>query len=328
MFWTIGINFGLRGGQEHRDLCMENFRLETADNGEHVLVNRETVSKTYRGGLDHRNIEPHMARAFENRQQPDKCPVHIFKTYIQKLPLERAKEAFYFQPLACYRDKPIWFSKQPVGKNKLEVVVKTVMGKAGIDGFYTNHSLRATTATLLFNANIPEQLIREQTGHRSNALWSYSRPSEPQKRKMSEILQLNEDSCTSIGPTVSKQATTSSSPTAAKQATNTNVPIVSNPATTINAESVPSNLQRLKSAEEKLTKLREQTLHIKQFSSDIQVFLGTYQGNKSIVSETKSIKETIDASKDYELKVDLNSLITKLSKEVQDFGQIKVSENS
>lgn len=228
IFWIIGINFGLRGGQEHRDLSMENFRLETADNGEQVLVYRETVSKTYRGGLDHRNIEPHTARAFQNRQQPDRCPVHIFNTYIKKLPSERAKEAFYFQPLACYKDKPVWFSKQPVGKNKLEVVVKTVMGKAGIDGFYTNHSLRATTATRLFNANIPEQLIREQTGHRSNALWSYSRPSEPQKRKVSEILQLNEDSCTSIGPTVSKQATNSSSPTAAKQAT------------TISAESVPS----------------------------------------------------------------------------------------
>ncbi|VDH97602.1 Hypothetical predicted protein, partial [Mytilus galloprovincialis] len=102
------------------------------------------------------------------------------------------------------------------------------MEKAGIDEFYTNHSVRATTATRLFNANIPEQLIREQTGHRSNVLWSYSRPSEPQKRKASEILQLNADSCTSIGPTVPKQATNSSSPTAAKQAT------------TISAKSVPS----------------------------------------------------------------------------------------
>ncbi|CAC5388646.1 unnamed protein product [Mytilus coruscus] len=87
-------------------------------------------------------------------------------------------------------------------------------------------------------------------------------------------------------------------------------------------------LRRLKSAEEKLIKLMEQTLHIKQFSSDIQVFLGTYQGDKSLVSETKSIKDAIDTCKDYELRVDLNSQITKLSAEVQEFGQIKVSENS
>ncbi|CAC5404508.1 unnamed protein product [Mytilus coruscus] len=55
-------------------------------------------------------------------------------------------------------------------------------------------------------------------------------------------------------------------------------------------------LQKLKSAEEKLTKLREQTLHIKQFSSDIQVFLGMYQGIRLIVSETKAITDSIDAS--------------------------------
>ncbi|CAC5394674.1 unnamed protein product [Mytilus coruscus] len=52
-----------------------------------------------------------------------------------------------------------------------------------------------------------------------------------------------------------------------------------------------------------------------------------YQGIRLIVSETKSIKDSIDASKDYELKVDINSRITKLSKEVQVFGQIKVTEN-
>jgi integrase len=31
----------------------------------------------------------------------------------------------------------------------------------------TNHSLRATGATRLFEANVPEKLIQERTGHRS-----------------------------------------------------------------------------------------------------------------------------------------------------------------
>ncbi|CAG2222993.1 unnamed protein product [Mytilus edulis] len=51
-------------------------------------------------------------------------------------------------------------------------------------------------------------------------------------------------------------------------------------------------------------------------------------GIRSIVSETKSITDSIDASKDYELKVDINNRITKLSKEVQAFGKIKVTENT
>ncbi|CAG2223035.1 unnamed protein product [Mytilus edulis] len=86
-------------------------------------------------------------------------------------------------------------------------------------------------------------------------------------------------------------------------------------------------LQKLQSAEDKLTKLREQTLHIKQYSSDIQVFLGTYQGNKTIVRETEFIKNAIWASKDYALKIDINSIIANLSTNVQDYGQIKISEN-
>ncbi|CAC5356917.1 unnamed protein product [Mytilus coruscus] len=85
-------------------------------------------------------------------------------------------------------------------------------------------------------------------------------------------------------------------------------------------------LQKLKSKKEMLTKLREQTQHMKQFSSDIQVFLGTRQVNQQVISEVESIKSEIGATKDYELKVAIHSLIEKLSKETEEFGQMKVSD--
>ncbi|CAC5408353.1 unnamed protein product [Mytilus coruscus] len=81
-------------------------------------------------------------------------------------------------------------------------------------------------------------------------------------------------------------------------------------------------LQKLKSTAEMLTKLREQTLHMKQFSSDIQVFLGTRQFNRLIESEIKSMKDEIGPIKDYELKVENHSIIEKLLNEVEEFGQI------
>ena len=34
----------------------------------------------------------------------------------------------------------------------------------------TNHTLRATGATALFNAGVPEKLIRDVTGHRSKTI--------------------------------------------------------------------------------------------------------------------------------------------------------------
>lgn len=74
-----------------------------------------------------------------------------------------------------------------------------------------NHSLRATTATRLFRENVPEQLIMEQTGHRSTAVHSYKRASADQKRKVSRALQgvfcpteSNDDQVATTGtPTVS-----------------------------------------------------------------------------------------------------------------------------
>ncbi|CAG2230664.1 unnamed protein product [Mytilus edulis] len=87
-------------------------------------------------------------------------------------------------------------------------------------------------------------------------------------------------------------------------------------------------LQKLKSTEEMLTKLRQQTLSMKQFSSDIQVFLGTRQVNKRIASEIESIKSEISVTKDYTLKISIQSLIEKLSNEVEEFGRITVSESA
>ena len=38
--------------------------------------------------------------------------------------------------------------------------------QAGIEADKTNHSLRATGASELFHANVPEQMIQERTGHK------------------------------------------------------------------------------------------------------------------------------------------------------------------
>ena len=77
---------------------------------------------------------------------------------------------------------------QTCGRNYLGNFVKTVCALAGIHG-KTNHSLRATGATRLFVANIPEKLIAERTGHRSTAaLRLYERTSLEQQQSVSDII--------------------------------------------------------------------------------------------------------------------------------------------
>ncbi|CAC5407722.1 unnamed protein product [Mytilus coruscus] len=66
--------------------------------------------------------------------------------------------------------------------------------EAGIGGYRTNHSLRASAATRMYDAGVDEQLICEVTGHRSNAVRNYKRTNEKQKRKINSVIQGRTDS--------------------------------------------------------------------------------------------------------------------------------------
>ena len=48
----------------------------------------------------------------------------------------------------------------PLGHNKLNSMVKTMMSEAGVGGYYTNHSLRATAVSRLFQNDVDDNLIK------------------------------------------------------------------------------------------------------------------------------------------------------------------------
>ena len=58
-----------------------------------------------------------------------------------------------------------------------------------IPGNFTNHSLRATGTTALFDAGVQESVIQKRTGHRSlDALRCYERDTPRQQLAVSQIL--------------------------------------------------------------------------------------------------------------------------------------------
>ena len=70
----------------------------------------------------------------------------------------------------------VWYSTRKVQTNPLHSIVKQICAQAGIERQKTNHSLRATAVTQLYEAGVPEKLIQEHTGHRSlNTLREYNR---------------------------------------------------------------------------------------------------------------------------------------------------------
>ena len=78
-----------------------------------------------------------------------------------------------------------------LGHNKLNSMVKTMMSEACADGYYTNHSLRATAVSRLFENDLDDKLIKGVTVHRSDALQGYKRETEEQLHKVSASLNWN-----------------------------------------------------------------------------------------------------------------------------------------
>ena len=67
--------------------------------------------------------------------------------------------------------------------------MKRLCETANIPGFKTNHSLRVTNATRLFQSGAEEQLIMERTGHSSiDGVRAYKRTSEEQHKFISGVL--------------------------------------------------------------------------------------------------------------------------------------------
>ena len=157
----------------------------------YLLVVWQDVSKANSGGLNTFRRPAKVTRAYELRSCPQRCPVRLnrlYEVYNSRCPENRPHNAFYLKPLTKYSECRYWYAAVPVGVNMLGNVVKNLCKAAGFDGYFTNHSLRATAATRLFEADVDEQLIKLKTGHTSDAVRSYKRPNDRQLCTISDIV--------------------------------------------------------------------------------------------------------------------------------------------
>ena len=115
--------------------------------------------------------------------------------YIARLPSN--PKAFYLRPAASVPEDPMkpWYINVPVGINKFRNFLPSMSVEAELITRYTNHCLRATSASRLFAKNVPEKLIKEKTGHRSlDALRVYERTTSVQERQVTKLLVSKESS--------------------------------------------------------------------------------------------------------------------------------------
>ncbi len=187
--------FGLRSGDEHSSLTVEQFKFGISDGSEYVQFTGSeyvqftgSTSKTYHGGLKHRKLLPKVLKIHSVPELGERDIVCCYKYYLSLI-LE--KGAFYRRPSkASPLVKQPSFTNQVIGKNSLSGLVKKFCSQAGFVGNFTGHSGKVTCATELFINDVDEQLIQVQTGHRSTAsVRCYKRPQDDHFKKISKILQ-------------------------------------------------------------------------------------------------------------------------------------------
>ena len=86
----------------------------------------------------------------------NRCPVRLVDKYVLLCPQvtgKSKKHNFYLRSLEKINPAQ-WYGVQPVGKNSLSKVVANLLKSCNPDGYFTNHSLRRTSATRLFQASL------------------------------------------------------------------------------------------------------------------------------------------------------------------------------
>ena len=150
------------------------------------LERGETAARTE--GPQARNIPSKVVYRHANLHNPQRCFVRLYKKYLALSPADAPTDAYNLQP-ARSRTSACLFSRNPLGHNPLGGTVARTCRLAGIPGYKTNRSLRATSASRLYQSGVDEQLVMERTGHQSlTGVRSYKRTSDEQREALSDIM--------------------------------------------------------------------------------------------------------------------------------------------
>ena len=93
LFYQLGLNFALRGGREHRELCVgqtSQLTVNTDSNNGLYLQYCQDISNTDQGGLKHIKLDKKCVRAYASKNR-DRCVITLYQKYLSKCPQNRPR---------------------------------------------------------------------------------------------------------------------------------------------------------------------------------------------------------------------------------------------
>ena len=170
IWWLTTIHFGHRGRDEARQLQWGDIKLKTDEVNGQYLEFQERSTKT-RDGEKAGGCRRFTPKAFENKEDPRRCPVQTYKEFEKRRPdaMKKADSPFYLAINHKRKEEEKWFKCAPLGKNTIANFLKTGCERAGIEGRKTNHSARKTCVKRALESGCPREYVAQLTGHKSVA---------------------------------------------------------------------------------------------------------------------------------------------------------------
>ena len=184
VFFDIMLHFCRRGRQNLRALKKTDFSIKIDSSGaKYVEKVKDELTKNRRETDEAQETQT----MFETRDPV--CPVLSFAKYVSHL---NPQNEYLFQRTkrAVKESDSVWYDNMVIGQRTLGDKMKNLSRSAELSYLYTNHSIRATTISILDECGYEARHIMAVSGHRSeNSIRSYAaKTSLSKKRKMSEAL--------------------------------------------------------------------------------------------------------------------------------------------
>ncbi|CAL8082751.1 unnamed protein product [Calicophoron daubneyi] len=118
-------HFGLRLGSAHRQLSFSQFRISEEPDESNAAILCHLPGTIFGGSAG----ETTTLRLSMNYDYPERCPVHLFKTYLTRCPpnLQSSGSVFYLVP--NYPHDPnsdVWYSPTPMDSSELQVILNRI----------------------------------------------------------------------------------------------------------------------------------------------------------------------------------------------------------
>lgn len=188
VWFTICFHFGRRGREGWRELTKHSFEIKSDDRGVRYLAEKLTEqTKNHQGGSKQSDQLYSDVRMYETSTALD--PVAAFEFYLTKSH-PGCEALLQTTNKLANATSNTWYKNEPLGKNTISKIMERISSKAGLSQRYTNHCVRASTVTSLYQRGVDTKTICTITKHKDERSLSHyiSGTTSEQKRETSRLL--------------------------------------------------------------------------------------------------------------------------------------------